>query len=523
MRYSDIISVSLLAIWQHKVRTLLSLLGVAIGTFMLATSMSIGEGVKLELGRQFERGDRLRRIVVRPDYGVSEDEIPQKELEFLGQMSEARRERILEAKVRRWPRKHKHPKFALNDEGLAKLAALPHVERIRPNVYQQFRTSLVDESEKDESEKPLELDAISIGESIDAERLADRLVAGDGFTDESKNDVLVHEYLVYRWGFVDDDDVQSVIGKKIRIDFKKRGSAAAGLLGLGGLEIMNLSAEDRQALMEIVSQSPKLTEAQRAGLKKLMAGLNPKKEPDKTPPGEEFTIVGVIRDLSKQEQSQRLDLGNLGLDIDLVFPLDTARRLALKVPKRAERGFDSVDVYADDQEHVAAVAKEVRGLKLREFSLAEVADRVQMRLTMIIWVLNFLAGMALFVSALGITNTMVMSVMERTHEIGIMKAVGAREGHIQLIFLVEGALLGLLGGAMGLILSWLVSFPADSKAQSMIADRFPRNLVEDSLFAYPLWISLGVPLLAGLITTLATVYPARRAARISTIRALRHE
>ena len=231
----------------------------------------------------------------------------------------------------------------------------------------------------------------------------------------------------------------------------------------------------------------------------------------------------MIRDLSKEEQSQRLDLGNLGLDVDLVLPLETARRLALKVPKRAKRGFQSVNVYAQDQKHVAAVAKDIRGLKLREFSLAEVADRVQMRVSMITWVLSFLAGMALLVSALGITNTMVMSVMERTHEIGIMKAVGAREGHIQLFFLVEGALLGLLGGGLGMLLSWLVSFPADNIAQSMIAKRFPRNLVEDSLFAFPVWISLGVPLLAALITTLATVYPARRAAKISPIQALRHE
>ena len=318
--------------------------------------------------------------------------------------------------------------------------------------------------------------------------------------------------------------MRQVIGKKLQIDFKSHGSGVAALLPLSGLAEMNLSAEERQALMEIVSQLPELSDKHRAVLQKVMGRLAAKKEtPDETPPGEEFTIVGVIRDLSKQEQSQRLDLGNLGLDIDLVFPLDTAHRLALTVPKRAKQGFQSVNVYAEQQEYVATVAENIRGLKLREFSLAEVADRVQMRVTMIVWVLNFLAGTALLVSSLGITNTMVMSVMERTHEIGIMKAVGAREGHIQLIFLVEGALLGLLGGALGLLTSWLISFPADDKAQSMIAHRFPRNLVEDSLFVYPLWISLGVPLLGCLITTLATVYPARRAARISPISALRHE
>jgi len=63
------------------------------------------------------------------------------------------------------------------------------------------------------------------------------------------------------------------------------------------------------------------------------------------------------------------------------------------------------------------------------------------------------AGIALFVAAIGITNTMIMSVVERTHEIGIMKSVGARDRHVLLTFLVEGAIVGVLGAAMAIIVS----------------------------------------------------------------------
>jgi len=147
---------------------------------------------------------------------------------------------------------------------------------------------------------------------------------------------------------------------------------------------------------------------------------------------------------------------------------------------------------------------------------------VRTNITLLTFATSFVAFIALLVSALGITNTMVMSVLERTHEIGVMKAVGARDGAIQWIFLVEGALIGLVGGAVGLFLSWLASFPGDAAARAIVETQDDVKLHE-SLFMFPRWLTMGVPLFAVLITTLASLYPARRAARVNPITALRHE
>ena len=131
--------------------------------------------------------------------------------------------------------------------------------------------------------------------------------------------------------------------------------------------------------------------------------------------------------------------------------------------------------------------------------------------------------MAVLVASLGITNTMFMSVLERTREIGVMKAVGARDRHIQMIFLVEGALLGVLGGGLGVLGCWLASFPGDSYARKLLEEHSLLNHLRQSLFVFPWWLVLGVPFFAGVVTTLAAVLPARRAARVNPIKALRHE
>ena len=129
---------------------------------------------------------------------------------------------------------------------------------------------------------------------------------------------------------------------------------------------------------------------------------------------------------------------------------------------------------------------------------------------------------ALAVAALGIANTMLMGVLERVREIGVMKAVGARDGTIQMIFLVEGALIGLVGGVVGVLLARVLAGPGDAWMRSIL-ERNTSIKLEESVFVFPVWLVLGAPAFACLMTTLAAVFPARRAARVDPVAALRHE
>jgi putative ABC transport system permease protein len=136
--------------------------------------------------------------------------------------------------------------------------------------------------------------------------------------------------------------------------------------------------------------------------------------------------------------------------------------------------------------------------------------------------MTLIALVALLVAALGITNTMLMGVLERVREIGIMKAVGARDADIRRAFLMEGALVGLVGGLLGLALARVASVPGDAWVRASVEQRLAVKLTE-SLFVFPPWLVLGAPLFACLVTTLAAYYPARRAAALNPVAALRYE
>ena len=116
---------------------------------------------------------------------------------------------------------------------------------------------------------------------------------------------------------------------------------------------------------------------------------------------------------------------------------------------------------------------------------------------------------------------MIMSIFERTREIGIMKAIGAEDREIKLIFFFEAAVLGLTGGIVGTILAWAIDAIANRMAYRFILKPQGASFVD--FFSLPPYLSLGAILFALLVSILAALYPAARAARIDPVQALRHD
>ncbi|MEJ7638467.1 MAG: ABC transporter permease [Singulisphaera sp.] len=356
----------------------------------------------------------------------------------------------------------------------------------------------------------------------DDEAIRRRIVAGRFFDAPDQRAVVVSEFLAYRLGLVNDADIEGLIGKSLRLEFRTEKFGPRF-----GIYIMRrqggVSREERAALDEVTARLPGaleklgLTKPEAGVLRKALEGTSTA-EPEVFT--EEFTVVGVIR--SPTEEERKGFSGPFRVEFDVLLPYQTAMDVHFRGPGPEERGVDQAVLLVDYEENVKDVAIRVTELGVHGRAEVEFIDRQRLIYLLIFGGMTCVAAVALFVAALGIANTMLMSVLERTREIGIMKAVGADSRHLQFIFLVEGALIGLLGGVIGLLLAWTASFPGDAWVRSMVMRDIKIELTEP-IFVFPAWMAVTVLLFTVVVTTLAAVYPARYAARIDPVSALRHE
>src|SRR5262249_31078395 len=279
-----------------------------------------------------------------------------------------------------------------------------------------------------------------------------------------------------------------------------------------------LTPEEAQSLARVLRQLPgvldesKLSPEDRAILRRALEGLPPEeKAPSRTAFIGDFTIVGVLGGSPGLKEGE--EFSYLVEQPVLVLPQRTAEEICAHSTRIQEHGFHDAWVIVDRIDHVEEVMEQIRALGIQPRSEILFIRQLQKEIFFISVASGLLAAIALLVAALGITNTMLMSVIERTREIGILKAVGARDRQVQGMFLIEASLLGVLGGVLGLFFSWLASFPLESTAQTLI-ERQLFEKVHETLFVFPLWLLSGVPAFTGLVTMLAAWYPARRAAKV---------
>jgi hypothetical protein len=184
-------------------------------------------------------------------------------------------------------------------------------------------------------------------------------------------------------------------------------------------------------------------------------------------------------------------------------------------------GYDALTIEAaslNDAAQIVALLQE-RGFEVE--SLKTTLDLVNKAMAILQTMLGSIGGLALFVAAIGIANTMVMAVYERTREIGILKAIGASAGDIRLLFVVEAALIGLLGGIVGVIGGWLLGLGLNAGILAYFD--YMDVPLQGTFFFVTAWLvalALGFATVVGL---LAGLYPAARAARLDPLEALRHE
>jgi putative ABC transport system permease protein len=187
----------------------------------------------------------------------------------------------------------------------------------------------------------------------------------------------------------------------------------------------------------------------------------------------------------------------------------------------AHRGYDEVVVRAASLNDAVQIVDWLSSLGFEVQSLKTMLDMANRGMIILQTMLGSVGALALLVASIGIANTMIMSVYERTKEIGILKAVGAAPGQIRSLFVLEASLIGLLGGIVGTIIGWLLG-----KGLNWLALRvmeWQDVQVEGTFFVVSWWLVLAALAFGTLVGLLAGLYPAARAAHLAPLDALRYE
>ncbi len=234
---------------------------------------------------------------------------------------------------------------------------------------------------------------------------------------------------------------------------------------------------------------------------------------------EDFTIVGVKRD--DDSLAKDMTMGSYG-DVTMEIPITLLEELYGYYTEE----FSSFIIFADSSEYVTDISRQVQNLLEARYNVRgkdyiqsmDMASQVGMISDILNYVTIFImlvAGIALIVGGIGVMNIMLVSVTERTKEIGIRKALGAKTGSILFQFLMEAVIITLIGGFVGIVLGIMGARGICSIASSMGMGNM-QAVIDPKVIL----VATGFSSLIGIFFG---IYPARKAAKLSPIEALRHE
>ena len=235
------------------------------------------------------------------------------------------------------------------------------------------------------------------------------------------------------------------------------------------------------------------------------------------------TVVGIV------ERETGPAFGGGAMVAGLMLPLPKARAIydvqitnaqSLLRDQAEARTYPSLSVKVDSTRHTQDVEDKIKALGYTAFSLNDLLQGAKRAFILFDVVLGLIGSIALAVSLLMVVNTMIMSILERTREIGVMKAIGGSDAAIRKIFLIEASTIGFIGGIAGVALGWVLGRIINFGVNIYIERQ---GGTTGNLFSTPLWLVAGAIAFSILVSLAAGIFPARRAARLDPIHALRHD
>lgn len=455
MRISDRFIMALRNLWRRKSRTILTILSVVIGSTSIILMLAFAQGISNSQKEMIESFQGLTSINIIDESGAGLD---------------------------------------INDSVINKLKNIENVKAVVPskNIYADFKIVDNDEYEIDGSinvvpdnifslltddmlemgniPNPSENDTILLGPNIAASKMTD---TGDGgFYAEPVEDFdyLDNEYFI-RLGYKDESEDDGV----------------------------NFGKEENP----LDSEGKEINKPQTVDLPIKVAGkLN-----NTSILNSWGSYISESTYKKLKEKDDKLATPTLNQDFDEQGdPIQTTDD---KIK------YDNLQVVVDEPENVKQAEQDIRKLGYQTNSMAEASKEIESQTNTIMMILGGIGSIAFIVSAIGIINTMLMSIYERQKEIGVMKVIGASISDIQTMFLIESGFIGFFGGVLGLLISLLVGNIINKAFAGMDTGMASKIII------IPAWLALVGVGFSALVGVLAGYLPARRATKLSAIDALR--
>lgn len=460
MNKKDLLGLALRNFTRRKTRSILTISGVLIGTAAIVVMLSLGIGMNVSFQKQLERMGSLNVIDVNPYY-FQED----------GMGGGYSRETVLD------------------DKAVAQIAAIEGVEAVSPFL----QTSLKIVSGR------YSMFANVIG--IDTKTLE------------------AFDYKVEKGRLLNEEDTTSLLfGSSTPYNFynpRASGGMRGGYYYFGGY---GDGGERPEPDVDVLNDKLVMTfdysygERRPAG-----AGGITNNKPPKL-----YKVKGVgLLEESQDEKSYSVFM-NIEYLRKLIKENERTQSSQGIRSGRNQEGYQQVKVKVKDMNDVQRVQNQIKDMGYGAYSLIDILENMQETSATMQAVLGGIGAISLFVAAIGITNTMIMSIYERTREIGVMKVLGCMLGDIRNMFLFEAGFIGFLGGVAGLGFSYMAS---------ALLNRFAGGIFggggygggESVISVIPLWLALAALGFATLVGLISGFMPARRAMKLSALEAIKTE
>ncbi len=456
MTFSDLIQFALGNLRREKLRSLLTVLGVSIGVAALMAMVSFGSGLQKTFSDEFNDLELFNTVRITPT---------RVDLSTIFSLSKRSVKNLAQPET-------KNP-IVLTDSVLQEIKKT--VRAISPNalIYPEviFPTRVTIDT----------METIVMTEALPA-AIANvagyrEIHVGKFFESDSSYEVVVSEILLTRIGIRKPEEA---LGKQIKV----------ATISLDPEKMMQLAAIPQIGFgLPIAEKSY------------------------------DFRIVGVLSS----------DIQKLSSGFRLIMPIETSEKISrlnflstIELLRKNEQseGYQAIIVRANSQKECEAIKSAMDAVGLNATSFTDQFEEFKKLFIVFEFALAVIGAVALVVATLGITNTMVMSIMERYREIGIMKATGASDSDVRKIFFVESAVIGFLGGMGGIALGKVATAGINALVNLYIVSQTGARI---DFFHFPLWLVLSAVVFSIVVSLIAGFYPANRAAQIDPVEALRYQ